>query len=272
MKILVTHIRPHLDDICGIWLYRKYVPSWKRAAIRFINLDLQGGTPYGAKPVDTDPAVVHIGVCRGRYDEHKGNLKDSAATLVFKDLGRRKLLPRDPTTRMALERVVAYVLEGDLGRRIGREGWFYEVSVVLLSIPASDERARTGFVLLEALLSFMKDRVILDRDWRTKKVFKTPWGRGAGVVSTIGAAARGYEDGFVLVAQVDPKRDYRSIRARATSRVNLVKIYERLKQLEPKAEWYLHHSKRLLICGDDVAPKVRLSKLSLKQLIELVRV
>ncbi len=270
MKTLVTHIRPHLDDICGIWLYQKYVPSWKNAAVKFIPTNPTGGTPYGGKPVDSDPNIVHVGICRGKYDEHKGNVGQSAATLVYADLRRRKLLPNNPATARALKALIAYVLEGDLGLRSGDSEHIYEIGSVVMGVPDSTARAKLGFAMLDALLNLLRDRAKLESDWRKRRVFKTRWGRGVGVISEISAKERAYEEGFVIVAQVDPRRRYRAIRASASSKADLRGVYTRVKKMEPRAEWYLHHSKRMLICGSDVASLGHPSKLTLDQLIQLV--
>ncbi len=270
MKILVTHTRPHLDDVCGIWLYRRFVPSWSRAAVKFISI-VNGGRPYGGRPVDTDPDIVHFGVARGQYDEHKGDLGKSAAVLVWEDLRRRRLLPQDRLEAKALQAVVYFVLEGDLGKHIGPPEWAYSLDNLIRWIPDSRERIRSGSILLEALLNFFKARFTLDRDWKRRKEFKTRWGRGVGLISTASGTLRAYADGLTVVVQIDPQHGYRSIRARADSRVNLTRAWKRVQQLEPGADWYLHHSRRLLICGDEVAPGSKLSKLSLEELIKLLK-
>ena len=48
-------------------------------------------------------------------------------------------------------------------------------------------------------------------------------------------------------------------------------MYAKVKSLEPDAEWYLHFSKDLLICGSDKAANYKLSKLELNDLIGLVK-
>jgi hypothetical protein len=270
-KVLVTHVRPHLDDIAGIWLFQKYLPGWKDARVHFIPTTNKGGKPYGGKPVDTDPNIFHIGIGRGKFDEHKGNIGESAATLIHQEIKRKKQLPKTLIERKALERVIEYVLEGDLGQRHGLPGWAYEFGTVIMWIPDSKERTRAGIVMLDALLSFFEDYEKLSKDWKKKKIFKTQWGRGVGIISDKRATIRIYDEGYVLAAQVDPKRGYRSIRAHANSRVDLTAAYKKAIALEPKADWYLHHSKRMLICGSEVAPQSIRSRLTLEQLIDLVK-
>lgn len=270
-KILVTHVRPHLDDIAGIWLYQKYVPGWKKSDVEFVPTSADGAKPYGGKLVDSDPNIVHIGIARGKFDEHKGNIGKSAALLVFEYLQKSGQLPLDALVHRALKRVVAYVLDEDLGKRKGLASWPYEIGAVLMWIPDSDERLQVGSRLLEALLYFFKDYEKLDKDWKRKKVFRTKWGKGVGVISDQKGSMRAYEEGYVLIAQIDEKRGYRSIRAHANSRVNLTAAYKKVRSLEPQADWYLHHSKRMLICGSDVAPQSARSKLTLQQLIDLMK-
>lgn len=268
MKLLVTHVNPHLDDICGVWLYRKFVPGWQKSRIHFISTSANG-VVYGKKAVDADSEIVHVGVGRGKYDEHKGNIGQSAATLVLADLKKRKLLPKDHLLIPALQKVVDYVLDGDLGLRTSKDS-IYEVGAVVQWIIGSEKRLKAGEILLDALLLAMKDRVQLELDWKKKKIFNTKWGKGVGIVSSVRGAQRAYEEGFVLLVQLDPKLGYRSIRANARSRVDLSQAFARAKKAEPPADWYLHHSKRMLICGSDVAPQSNLSKLTLDQLIGLV--
>lgn len=270
-KILVTHVRPHLDDIAGIWLYQKYVPGWKKARVEFVPTSADGAKPFGGKPVDSDPNVVHVGIARGEFDEHKGNIGKSASLLVFENLKKSGHLPEDALIRRALRRVVDYVLDEDLGKRKGLTSWPYEIGAVIMWIPDSDERLAVGSRLLEALLYLFKDYEKLDIDWKYKKVFRTKWGKGVGVVSDQKGSMRAYDEGYVLVVQVDEKRGYRSIRAHANSRVDLTNAYKKAKKIEPQADWYLHHSKRMLICGSDVAPQSARSKLTLPQLIALMK-
>ncbi len=272
MKNLATHINPHLDDICGIWLFKKYFPGWKKANVRFVNATPNSCSTYGGKPVDTDADIVHVGVCRGKYDEHKGDLGKSAAVLVWEDLKRKKHLPKDKIEQKALKLVIDYVLEGDLGLRYKKEDTAYELGTLVKWIPDSFERVECGSIFLEALLNFLESCVKLEQDWVKRKVFKTKWGNGVGLISESNGAERAYNEGYVLIVQIEPKKHYYSIRADAQSKVDLTEAYEKAVALEPKSDWYLHHSKRLLICGSStVANKFNRSKLSLEQMIGLVK-
>jgi hypothetical protein len=61
------------------------------------------------------------------------------------------------------------------------------------------------------------------------------------------------------------------IAARSRSNVDLTPVYRDLRRIEPDADWYLHPSKRLLLCGTAKAPPRVPSKLSLEELVGVLR-
>ncbi len=66
MKILVTHINPHLDDIAAIWLFKKFHPDFKEANIEFISASRD--------KADESADRVYVGTGGGKFDEHKEGL------------------------------------------------------------------------------------------------------------------------------------------------------------------------------------------------------
>jgi len=63
-----------------MWLLLRYAPESKGAKLEFIVTNAVGGK------VKDDPDYVYIGVGRGKFDEHKGDVGQCATTLVFNDL------------------------------------------------------------------------------------------------------------------------------------------------------------------------------------------
>src|SRR3989344_3615266 len=108
MQTLITHIRPHLDDICAFWLLRRYEPAAAQAPMEFIATDARGGA------VPEDPGAILVGVGRGEFDEHKGDVDDCATTLVLKNLEKRGLVPVGDLR--AIEKIAGWVLLEDTGR------------------------------------------------------------------------------------------------------------------------------------------------------------
>lgn len=267
---LMTHPTPHLDDVAGIWLLKRFDARYRAARIGF--------EPARSSAHPERRGVVYVGVGRGRFDEHKGDVHESATTLVWKYIKGHARIARD--TKYALERIVRWVRDEDHARNITLPLHEFSLPVVISHMPAlrgvgSSGAVEIGFTMLDALLAAHIEEEKFRHAWKRRITFKTPWGRGVGVTSSassISIARTAFRAGFVLYASVDQKRRYRAIKATGAVRVNLTEAYARAKQLEPRADWYLHHSKRMLICGSDVAQNKILSRLTLKKLIGLVRI
>ena len=103
--------------------------------------------------------------------------------------------------------------------------------------------------------------------------FLTKWGKGIGI-ETHNREIRKYchRKGYIVFVYVDPVNQYRGYLAPGGRGVDFSEIYRKVKALEPEAEWYLHFSRDLLICGSDKAVNLRLSQLQLNELIDLARV
>lgn len=272
MKTLVTHVKPHLDDIYGIWLLRTYLPGFSQAKIRFIPIDEKGGKTWDGRKVDSNPSVIHVGICRGAFDEHRGVKNASAATLVWKYLKRKGFAPKNRRERAALERIADYVYAEDTGRLKGLPHRNVMLPVLLSGFHDSLQRTRIGFLLLQSLLRVEMSVLALENDWKRRIEFKTPWGRGVALKTAVGGTDDlSYRNGFVLVVTHNPKTGDRGIRAAADSRADLRTLARKIREREPLAQWYLHHSGKLLLCGDAVAPRVRRSKLSLAEIVELIK-
>jgi hypothetical protein len=112
---IVTHSKPHLDEIVAIWLLiifgEKMFPGVNTAKIVF--WDTGGETPDGRSPEEWEKdGYLLIGIGGGILDEHpslqnSGRKEDEcAATLVAKVLG----IAKEP----ALQKILRYTLKTDL--------------------------------------------------------------------------------------------------------------------------------------------------------------
>lgn len=127
------------------------------------------------------------------------------------------------------------------------------------------------FIMLDSLLTVLAESVRAKKDFNKRIEFKTRWGKGAAFISSGKETARlAYKKGYVLTISIHRDKKYRVIGALPNSKVDLTAAHKKVIKLEPKADWFLHHSKKLLLCGSDVAKNKHLSKLSLKQLIDIV--
>lgn len=268
MKTLTTHFRPHLDDICAMWLMKRFLPEAKDAGI-----DFMATGPGGGKPVD-DPELVYVGVGRGRFDEHKGDVGKCATSLVF-DYVKEKVA-FDPLELRAVAKIVDWVLLEDTGKlnTIEQRDFTVPVLIELYPIgPGSDVKvSELGFAILDGILVVQRNAVLIEDDWSGRKEFASRYGKAV----AIGSGARkidtyAYANGFDLAVIADPARHYLAVRASADSDIDLTPLHEQLKTADAGAAWYFHHSKKMLICGGDRAPDATPSSLALEQLIELMK-
>ncbi|MFH1046691.1 MAG: hypothetical protein V1738_00140 [Patescibacteria group bacterium] len=269
MITLVTHHRPHLDDICGMWQFVRFVPGFADAEFDFISTDHRGN------PKEDSADRLHIGVGRGPFDEHKGDLNDCATSLVFKHLVKTVSLTAD--LERALEKIVAWVMLEDTGKLATIDQRDFTVPIILKGEYDRSERdsrkvVELGFKILDALLPGQLNQVQLENVWSERTEFNSRFGRAVALVSNLsGVDSFAYRQGIPLVIQINSSNRYHGIRAEARSNIDLTSLYDRFKQLEPEVSWYLHHSKKMLLCGGDLSPETKPSSLLLEEIIELLK-
>lgn len=271
--ILATHQNPHLDDIAALWLLQRFHPRWKKAAWKFFPANTLRDNDLH------DKKITFVGIGRGQFDEHKGDLADCAASLVFKFLLKEKDVKFSAVDKTALQELVAFVNAEDHAANLATPNMEFSLPAAILAMAGnkrpSKETMRFGLEYLDAIFSWLKDKQVLLADWKKAKKIKTPWGTGMAIETTISSRIvmrQAALEKLVLAVTVNPKNNFRTIRARPDSRVDLTAAYKIVKKLEPQAEWYLHHSKKMLLCGSDVAANVYLSKIPLIALARLVTV
>lgn len=269
MKTLITHIRPHLDDICAMWLLKRYLPEAKDAALDFIATNEKGGD------VVDNPDFVYVGVGRGQFDEHKGDIGDCATTLVFKYVVVHAQI--DLLEKRALDKIVAWAFQEDTGRLATIPYRAFAVPAIIEGYFDGHDRSshavtEFGFAMLDALIVVQRNDVRLDDDWGKRVEFPSRWGKAVAVSSFVRQIdSFAYAQGYPLIVIVNPDRTYHSVRASAMSDVDLSDAYAKLKEIDPGASWYFHHSKKMLICGGDHAPQATPSKLTVEQLMDLLK-
>jgi hypothetical protein len=114
---ILTHERPHLDEIVAIWLLRKFgeqrFPGISTAAVSFMSI--RKLAEAGLKPDDYEAqGTLLLGIGGGRFDEHPTldegrKTGDCATTLVAKELG----VGDDPSLAKILRFVRAADVEGN---------------------------------------------------------------------------------------------------------------------------------------------------------------
>lgn len=276
MKTIVTHQNPHLDEITCIWLVKRFLKNWDTCSVRYMPTNPKGGTV--AAP-DKNPNTMYIGVGRGKFDEHKGNVEDSATTLVYKFLIREKKIKLSKIQSTALAELVAYINDEDHGRHITQPSAEFTMGSVNAFLPRVGYKSAAilnfGFIYLDGVFECLVEKAQLAEDWKKAVFIKTVAGPAVALQTTVNAKSvlrKATHEGIQIAVVLNPKNKFRSVRAIPESTIDLTEAFERAHTAEPRAEWYLHHSKKMLICGSDVAENITLSKMSLEKLISLVAV
>lgn len=265
MKVLVTHINPHLDDIAAIWLFKKYHPDFAAAKIEFISASRDQALKEETKD------KIFLGTGGGKFDEHKEGLKTCAGSLVFDYLVKQGFIPQDKLTRNALEKLVEWNFLVDTGQAPNSQFDAFSVQSFIRSKDNSHQSSlksvELGREILDRILKVLKKKEQSLLDWAGRVEFDSKFGKSFAVVSkTIDREFCRQQDGdFFLM--YDPK--YPSVQFFAPEK-DLEPIYRKVKEADPQASWFLHQSHHMVICGSSSAPDSKPTKLNFEQLIEIV--
>lgn len=273
MKTLVTHINPHLDDIFAIWIFKKFHPEFAGAQVEFLSAKGEVVT-WDGKPVDSDPEVVHFGIGRGKFDEHKGDVMESAGSLVWKDIVESGLAPKGEIEFAAFEQLNEWNKKIDLGKAPLSEFSVFSVQSFIRSLDNNPQGSlksyKLGEEILDRILENLKDRQQSLKDWQNRIEFESSFGKTVAVSSQTINRAFCKEMGGDLFLIYDPaKPDVQYFTPRFD--LDLEPIFKKVKDLDPEASWFLHQSHHMVICGSGSAPDSKRTKLSFEQLIEVMK-
>lgn len=268
MKVLITHINPHLDDICAIWLFKKFHPDFADAKLKFISAD------EGNKGLENSEDKVYFGVGRGKFDEHKGDIGECATSLVWKDTLSSSLKPQNEIEKKAYERIVEWVRLEDTGKL--PQGDFDQFNIpAFIRLKDNDPQTSSkstelGAQILDRILNVLKDDEQSEKDWQEKVEFETKFGKSFALNSDKIDRPFCKKKGGDLFLINGPKIGYVQFFTPRDD-VNLEPIYQKLKAVDQEAGWFLHHSHHILICGSGSSPDSKRTKLSFEQLIEVAK-
>lgn len=285
MKIIVTHFNPDLDAVAAVWVAKRFFEGWREAEIKFV----PAGETYQKMPVDSHPEILHVDTGLGEFDHHQTNDYLCAAQLCWqktKDLpaGKAGQIPNTKDLdNEAIERLLDVVCEVDHGRDIGWPGaendrylfFLEEILGGLNSVYHDDLKVvEFGLKALDGIFKILKDRIraeeILEGPRAVK--FETQWGTGVGATTGNEAILElGERKGFSVVVKKDTKTGHVRIYARWDKGVDLTQTFRKLKEADSQATWFLHSSKCLLLNGSPRNPMMRPSRLSLREIIEVLK-
>jgi len=275
MKTIITHLSPDLDAITSCWLIKKYLPGWSKPEIKFVS----SGSTFNDQPPDSNPEIMHVDTGYGKFDHHHLSEKISASGIIFNFLKQKKL--PNKKDQLALERLIELVtfIDNfgecqlpdpandfyDLGIHQVVEG-FKNISFDNLQV------VQFGFSLVEAVFVVIKKKIKAEKEIENGFVFNSHWGKSLALETKNDESVHlAQKLGYALVIRKDPEKGWVRIKLRPDCKTGLEDIFRKVSAIDPKADWFFHASKRMLLNGSGKNPNVTPSRLSLKKIIELVK-
>ncbi len=271
MKTIVTHIGPDLDAIASVWLIKTFFPGWEEAEIAFV----PAGTTLNKTDPDSNPDILYVDTGFGRFDHHQSDADTCASMLVYEQIKNEH--GADPV----LERMVAVINDVDHFREVfypnaAADYWeFWMVAQIdgwrLIHSDNPLKIMELGFESLDGIYKVMLNKLWAEKERGSAIEFTTKWGKGM-AFETINDEVihQAQKQGMAVVVRKDPKKGYVRIKSLPKPEIDLTALYERLKQDEPDATWFLHASRHMVLNGSAKNPEMRPSKRTLHELIKVI--
>lgn len=259
--VIVAHLAPDLDCIAAIWILKRF-----GGAADALVCCVPAGTTLNHQPVDSDPCIVHVDTGNGRYDHHQRNVR----TLSAAELVRRNVAAYDG----ALERIIRQVTSFDNATATERQGSDLTMLADSFNLLYPDDPNRVVELMLpnlDAWYAHEQHQIQLNESFANRIEFHSPWGRGVAMQSPFGgSSALAFRGGAVLYTYREELHGWMGVAAQARSNADLTSLADQLVVVDAGAQWYLHPSKRLLLCGTAKAPVTQTSRLSLREMVTVI--
>jgi len=255
-KLIVTHINPDLDAVASVWLLRKFnAREFGEAEVYFVPAgDRISQETLEAKGLSQDE-VVHVDTGLGKFDHHTKELASRpvcAASLVRDEIV--ELYP-DLEEDDALARMTEFFVEIDHFKEVfwpepNADRYLFQLDEVLhhLKDIGVDDTGVVNFAskALDSVYAAFKVRVAAEKEVKEGIEFETPWGKGLGLETA--------NDEVIKFAQ----------------KAGYSETFEAITVREPKATWYLHPAKTMLLNGSSKHINQVASKLTLREVIDIL--
>jgi hypothetical protein len=262
---IVSHLSPDLDSCTAVWLLTRFPYLGYNHVFKFVPV---GSKLYISKN-KSQQVIIHVDTGGGEFDHHDKSDYVCAASLVAEKYS---------ISTPGINELVAYTLAVDHGKIFNSDiGRFDILRIIegLNKILPDKPKEVLEIVLscLDAIYANLSDAYDAPKYLEDAIYFDTLWGRGAGVISSNSEVRYlAHRQGIKVFVFVDPMYGYRGFMAPGDSKVDFSSLAAKLKKIEPEADWFLHSSKQLLLCGSKKAPNKKLSSLSLDQMIQFIKV
>lgn len=141
--------------------------------------------------------------------------------------------------------------------------------------------AEFGMECLDAQIHTFENRIWAEKEIKKGEEFETRFGPGIAFTSLNDTVIKlSQKMGYAIVIRKDPRKGYVRIKVKPVdaknpdakeNAIDLTSIYEKLKEMDEKATWFLHVSKKMLLNGTPKNPKMIPTTLSLQQIVDVVK-
>ncbi len=290
-KLLVTHHAPDLDAIGSVWLFKRFDSvRYADAKVAFVD----PGETISLEDCEKNfncqlHEVTHVDTGLGEFDHHqkdKASRDISASSLVYDYICQRY---PDKKNDQALAAIVKHITAIDHFSEINwpeaKEDRFVFGLHSLIHghefINLHDDQSQLNFGLyaLDYAYAAMTQR------YSAREAIEN---KGQEFTIKIGkclALETGNDDtiklaqiqGYQLVIRKDPEQGFIRIKARPDTKnpdgtdFNLKKLDTAIRRLDPSANWFYHAGGKMLLNGSSGWQHRKASKLSLEQVLDLVK-
>lgn len=275
MKTIVTHVHPDFDAITSCWLIKRFYAGWEDAEIAFV----PAGSTLNNKQPDEDPDVLHTDTGMGKFDHHQTNEYTAATKLIFSFLMENNYISEH--VQLPLERLVNFVTDIDHFAEVNfpdstSDFYIYTLPHVMEgmnnTVRDGGKIMEYGFVMLDSTLQLFRNKIKAQEEIKKGLVFNSRWGKSLAMETRNEETLKlALKMGFSLAIRKDLEKGNVRIKTLPKKELDLTDLYEKLKKEDPKATWFLHSSKNMLLNGSSKQPTAVPTVLTLQKVIEIIR-
>lgn len=259
--MIVTHFKPDFDCIVATWVLKRFCGK-QNDSIKFIRF----GEPIPKRYEN----AIFVDIGGGEFDHHSRSDFVSSAYLILE-----KYNLKNDCVLNELADIARRIDHGIYDSRT--HGILNLISIISgLNILYPNDPTRVidiAFHCLDAVYERESKIINFDEELEKGIKFQTKWGKGVGIeTKSLRIREYCYKKGYKIFVYLNPENQYRGYSAKEGCGADFSELYKILKKLEPDAEWHLHFTKDLLICGSDKAINKIMSKLNLEELINLIKI
>ncbi len=284
-KLIVTHHAPDLDAITSIWLLKRFdSQKYANAKVAFVN----PGDTISLEEAEKEFScqlheITHVDTGLGEFDHHqvtKASKEICAATLVFDYLIQVRPEIKDDAASVEMLKIVVDVDHfGEIYWPEAKETRFvfnlHELIHGHESIEPHDDDSQLHFGMsaLDCAYAEMTNRLKAEEIITTKGIeFEIKEGKCLGIETQNDETIKlAQVKGYILAVRKDPEYGHLRIKVRPDAQLDLNKLYQTVKAMDPKATWFYHASGKMLLNGSIKHRNQVASSLSLQNIIQLIQ-